>query len=423
MAEKPTPKNAGPQAVVGDERPVSKSMRGQIKTYELPTPRSASKITNTRRYLILGLLGALALSVLLVGGALLQLFVLAPRETVSAVGGVSIGRAQVQNRVKLDYANLVSRYQNLQGTVQQAQASGDEQSQFLVQFYQQQLQQLVPQFDASQIARNSLNGLVSEQIVRQEAAKRGIVASNDDVQGAIEEQFGFRVAPLPAPTDGSPPAPPATPVPEATFRDSYNRVVDYYKTQGLGENDLRSLFELRVIEGRLKDTFGAELPKSDVQYRFNYLRLYSETVANDILVKAQAAPAGFTALISSTNAVTETNMGDGDVQDWMLGPNLSNRYGEDVLAALNGAPVGQVTGVFSPAANSFYVVQPVGRENRPLNKTDLDAAAQTAFSDWLKKQEADPAVVSAAPTTDLSSMVPKTIRDQITNFRQQVSRQ
>ena len=50
------------------------------------------------------------------------------------------------------------------------QASNDQNNSFLVQFYQQQLQQVSSRASVDQIARTSLNDLIDQALIRQEAA-------------------------------------------------------------------------------------------------------------------------------------------------------------------------------------------------------------------------------------------------------------
>jgi hypothetical protein len=400
-------------------RPAVKSMRFRSNNPELPTPRISNE-AKVRRIIVYGSLIAFALTAILVSAALLQLFVLAPREAVATVGGVDITKAELQNRTKLEYASISSQYNRLSDAVQQAQAQGGDQAGFLAQFYQQQLQQLALQIDPAVIARNSLNNLIGERLIRQEAAARGITINPDDVQLRIEDDIGYFRAPKPDPTPSTPgatPEPAPTSIPEAQFQDGYKRGVDYFKSVGLSEQDFRGSYELRMIEEKLREDLVKDLPKQDLQYKFDYVRFNNQAAATDAVARLNSGAVTMPALISATNAITENIPGNGDSIDWSLKKTVEGRFDADLVKALDTAEIGKVTTVFSETAGSFYVAQLGGREVRALSAADLDAQKRATFDEWLRKAQDDPAKV-ANKSADIVNIVPKNIRDQIAVFKQ-----
>ena len=75
--------------------------------------------------------------------------------------------------------------------IQQQSAQGDQSGSFLLQFYQQQLQQLASQTTADSIAQQTLDDMITDKLVRQEATKRGLTISADDVEKERRGKSGF----------------------------------------------------------------------------------------------------------------------------------------------------------------------------------------------------------------------------------------
>jgi hypothetical protein len=184
--------------------------RVQLSRYE--------REARTRRIVVIGAAIVAALTLALIIAAVVQLRVVEPNRTVASVGGQTISLSDVQKRMKFDQKQVEQRYSQLAQQVSQLQQQGGDPNQnFLLQFYQQQLQQIGQQASAEGIATQSLTSMINDKLVRQEAAKRGIAVSADAVQEAIESNYGFyRVTLTPFPTDTPLPTPTATLEPTAT---------------------------------------------------------------------------------------------------------------------------------------------------------------------------------------------------------------
>ena len=184
--------------------------RVQLSRYE--------REARTRRIVVIGAAIVAALTVALIIAAVVQLRIVEPNRTVASVGGQAIGLSDVQKRMKFEQAQVEQRYSELAQQVSQLQQQGGDPNQnFLLQFYQQQLQQIGQQASAEGIATQSLTSMITDKLVRQESAKRGITISAEDVQQAIEKNYGFyRVTLTPFPTDTPLPTPTQTTAPTAT---------------------------------------------------------------------------------------------------------------------------------------------------------------------------------------------------------------
>ena len=355
--------------------------------------------------------------------AVLQLLVFEPNQSVATVGNVSITRSQAENRMKLDTAQLVNRFNDLAVSAQQAQASGGDSAAFLAQFYQQQLQQLGTQVDVNNIARQSISSLINEQLIRQEAAARGLTAPDGEIQAELEKTFGFFRATLtPFPTNTPVPAGTATAEPrvqptsisDADLQSSQQRGVEFYKAYGYTESDFRKVFELTLLDNKLREALAKDIKKDDLHYKFDFVRFNEEAKAKEAQAKLVSKAISFEALISQTNAITES-IGNGESVDWTLKANVDSRYGSEIVAALDSAPIGQVSNVISSTFGGFYVIQPKGREMRALSEFDLQTAQRKVYDDWLKTAGEDTTKVKRPDNP--ADFAPKMVKDLVTRFR------
>src|SRR5688572_186053 len=165
---------------------------------ESPTPKVVTKkhiarLERERRQanIIRGIaIGGILLVVLLLGYGYLKLNVLQLREPVAEVNGVTITTGQWQERVQLQRVNLLNLYQTYQ-------------------FYQQsfgmdttqQLQEIQLTLQSPEIlGQDVLDQMVEEVLIRQEAEKRGISVSAEELETFIQESYQFFPNGTPSPT-------------------------------------------------------------------------------------------------------------------------------------------------------------------------------------------------------------------------------
>ncbi len=405
-----------------------------------------------RQFVILGSILLAVVVVVLIAAALLQIFVIEPQRAVASVGEQTINVQQLQKRMRYDQAQLLNRFNQLQQQVVQLQQSGDPSAQFLQQFYQQQLQQIVVQSSAEQIAQSSLSALIDDLLIRQEATRRGITVSPEDVTEELEINFGFyrkTLTPFPTYTPVTPETPiptatgevtattagvtptltpePTIPLPTATPRLQPTSITegDYqlllqntladYQPLGITEQDLRELIAGNLYRRRLQEAFAEETPNIAPHYKFDYVRfnaLDDAQKASDQLARNEL---DFAALISQTNAITQpAPIGSGASMDWTSRPRVESQFGADIADQLASAPIGAPTPVVTSSFGSFYILLPLGREDRPLSEGELETEQQRAFSDWLSKARADDSRVRRL--IDPTTVIPAAVRDAARNF-------
>ncbi|MCS6846438.1 MAG: SurA N-terminal domain-containing protein [Anaerolineae bacterium] len=406
-----------------------------------------------RQFVILGSILLAVITVVLVAAALVDLFIIQPQRTVASVGDQTITVQQLQKRMRYDQAQLRSRFNQLQQQVAQLQQGNDPSASFLQQFFQQQLQQIVLQSSAEQIAQNALSALIDDSLIRQEAARRGITVTPEEVTEELEKSFGFyrkTLTPFPTYTPVTPdtPAPTATgevtttaaagvtptvtPEPtaipptatprlqptsitEGDFRLLLQNTLAEYQPLGITEQDLRDLIAGNLYRERVQKAFADETPKVAPHYKFDYVRFNTLEEAQKAADRLARRELDFTALISQTNAITQpAPIGSGESMTWTSRPSVQSRFGIDIANQLASAPLGAPTPVITSSSSSFYILLPLGREDRPLSESELQSEQRRAFDDWLNETRENAGLVKRL--IDPTTVIPQTVRDAARNF-------
>lgn len=129
-------------------------------------------------YLFSGLLAAV---ILLLAYGYLDIHYFQLSKPVATVGGVEISAKEFESRVRIQRTQLLSSYQQ---NMQYQQILGVDMSQQLqqIQYYLQ---------TPGVIGQSVLDQMINEEIVRQEAAKMGITVSAEELEEAIQADFGY----------------------------------------------------------------------------------------------------------------------------------------------------------------------------------------------------------------------------------------
>jgi peptidyl-prolyl cis-trans isomerase D len=154
-----------------------------------PTKKHLARLERERRQtriiVITSVVVVLAV-VLLIGYGILNQTVLAKLRPVAVVNGDNIRTSLFQAQTRyVRYAvirNAMQTYQMVQYFGQDPSMAG----QFI-----QQLQQYQAQLSPVTIGNQVLDNLIDDRLIRQEAARRGITVSDEEIQKAFEAAFGF----------------------------------------------------------------------------------------------------------------------------------------------------------------------------------------------------------------------------------------
>lgn len=412
----------------------------------------------TRRFVVIGSIVVTFAVILLIAAAILQVLVFEPNRTVATAGGENITVSQVQSRMKLEFADANYSFNQLAQQVQQLQQSNDPNQSFILQFYQQQLQQMASQMTEDQISSKALDALVTDALVRQEARRRNISVSTDDVAQEMEKSIGYyRVTLTPFPTylpvtpqptatqapltstfaltNTAPittfatatPEPTATPrlqptsITNAELQQGRERGQQFYTSLGYDAAQSDRIYENSLLTKKLQEAFAREVPTQTQHYRFDYVRFNTLETATLYSQMLSTGKITFAAMITEVNTITQPeSIGMGVQQDWMSKFGVEGQFGNEVLAVLESAPLNIPSSVItSQLTGSSYLVLPLERGIRTLDDNDLAQAQRKGYDEWLAAAKADKTKVDRK--VDPLTILPKEVRTNIASFQSQLN--
>ena len=396
-------------------------MPKQSSNLKVVTKKHLARLERERRQI--NIIRAIAITgivivLLLLGFAFLQMRV------VARVNGASITTRSWQERVRLERVNLynqLSRYQFFQ------QNFGMDTS--------QQQQQILTQLNSTEtIGQTVLDQMIDEVLIRQEAEKRGLTATAEEVEKLMREAYNFFPNGTPTPTltptefayptlssqqltiypptstatvaptttaepsatpdisatataTSTPPLPTPTFVPEQAtlsptpfteegFQKQYTESLAEFKTYGISERTLRTVYEAQVLRQKLQEDIAKDLPHTETQVLVRHVLVDTpeEAAEAQVLLDRGTDFARVAADLSKDPGSAET----GGVYDWAPASSYVPEFQDAVLTQEIG-----VIGEPVQTDYGYHIIQVIGREELPLTDTQFEQATQVALTDWL----------------------------------------
>ncbi|RME07018.1 MAG: hypothetical protein D6803_05015 [Anaerolineae bacterium] len=376
-----------------------------------------------RRIIIYSTIAVVAVTVLLVGYGVLKAKVLDLRQPIVTVNGDKVSVAEFQARARFQRLQLVNQYSSY---YQFMVNFTDENTRPMIENSLRQIQfQLEPAFLGAQM----LDEVITDLLVRQEAQKRGITVTPEEVERYIGETFFMyypdgtptpiptlelvptstlsplqltlvaytptptaepttEVTPTPTeavtPTETAPTTAPPTPTPYTAEQYAANlaKYVDFLQTTAnLTEADLRTYAESVLYRQKLMDELAQNLPESEEQVWARHILVASEEEAQAVLERLNAGE-DFAALAQELSTDTTTAERGGDL-GWFSRGEMVEPF-EAVAFALQ---IGQIS---EPVQSDFgwHIIQVLGHEERPVSPLRRDTLQQQAFNAWLDEARA-----------------------------------
>jgi peptidyl-prolyl cis-trans isomerase D len=402
-------------------------MAKQSSTPKVITKKHIARLERERRQtrLILGIAIAGIVVVLgLLGYGYLRINVLQLREPVAEVNGVKITTGEWQERVRFQRAQLVNVYN--QYLLYQQNFGFD---------YSQQLQEIQGMMSLPEtLGQQVLDQMRDEILIRQEAEKRGITVSPEEVEKTFQENFGFfpNGSPTPTitptefsfptltsqqltlspststPTEASTPTPEATatndpsmtPTPTATaapasptpvpelptatptpytlegFQTDYEKMLEDYKSYNISEKTIRSVYETDLLRKKLMDELTKDIPQTEEQVWARHILVETEVEAKAAYNLLQQG-ADFAQLARTSSKDTGSGANGGDL-GW-FGKGAMVPPFEEAAFSQEMGEIGE------PIKSDFgyHIIQVLGRQELPLNATQYEQKKQTLFDEWL----------------------------------------
>jgi len=364
----------------------------------------AEREARMNRWIIAGTVavGVLVLGILVYGYLAENVF--KGRAPVATVNGVPITTADFQARVR--HYRIVLQEQRDYYTAQRMQLDPtDPNASFLLEYLNGQIRQLdsmLSEASATALGKEVLDRMVQEELIRQEAARRGLTVSQEEIDRAIEEQFGYDrdaavafltptvvpTAPVTAETALTATATPVpTPVPKEEFDRRYQEYVKtYLKPSGLSEAKFRAMVEASLLYDKLQQAMAAEVPQTMEQVQIRYLSFPTQEDAGKVAERLGKGEKWED--IAAEIKADEKSAAYASESEWVTQGFLKEQFGEEAAGTIWETPAPQYTAPLAGTDSRWYIVQVMGREVRELESWLRSYEEQRAFQEWLQAQMA-----------------------------------
>lgn len=393
----------------------------------IPTKKHMARLEREQRQrrMIIIATGVVLITVvaLIAYGIISELF-LQPRQPVATVNGDEISTRDFQAMVRFNRQQLVDSALSTFQFLQMFQDNPETQASFV-----NQLSQIQSQLTPSLIGQQSLDTMIDDKLIRQEAAKRGITVSENEVDQAFQEALGFYPEGTPSPTPTLPTLPtstlsalqktlvPPTPTLTATsvptttatlvatgtatevptitptslptltpteytldaYQEQYQTIVtNFEESINFGENELRGVLESQLYLRKVQESVLEDLDILPVEEQVwaRHILVEDEDTANSVLDRLDNGE-DFCELASELSTDTSNKERCGDL-GW-FGRSVMVSEFEEAAYALE---IGETS---DPLETQFgwHIIQKLGHEERPLSSAEYQGLRDQSFNTWL----------------------------------------
>jgi hypothetical protein len=376
------------------------------------------------RYLLIGISAVAAIIILILVAGIFKTQVADPAATRNAkealkslpaatVNGSMISIADWQARVRYERQLRINQIAQLNQQLSFFDPS-TEFGQQLINQGQAQIQEIQNLLNLGDgIASDVLSQMIDEELMRQEADRRGIAVTPQELQKFIEvDLFGFPFPPTPEPVPTLPPptlSPTATVTPEPTpsptipptprsredFESDYQQYTEQVKEiTEMSEEQWRSMLEAELLRDKLVEAFGAEVETEALQAKGSYIVTQDIAGAEAVLGRL-AAGETFEALVEEIGAdESEEPAAQAGSFDWSPATLLSQRFGDQFATVVMDTDAGNYSRTaISALDGGFYLVYVEEKEVRELADYLLEQQRNDALDSWLETQQQGDGIV------------------------------
>ncbi len=357
---------------------------GQSKALTKKQIARSKKVKRQQQRIWLGVAAVVLFMFAILVIGIVQEYVVSPRQPVATVNGEEISRADYQKRVRYDQWELLLTEQRL--ISQQSQYDpNDETLKFFYDYIGGQVEQ-VRQLRQG-VPQQALEDLINEALVRQEATRRGLTVSEDEVDQAIERWFGYdRNPPQPTPTPITmttvlTPTTPITPMTREEFEESFGQYLEAMRSaaKGFTQEDYRNFVIQALLLQKLRESVGAQVPTTDEHVHAYHILVEDEETATEVLDRLNNGE-DFADLVAQYSTDEDSKEKGGEL-GWLAEDQM------DAASAVVDAAFALQPGEFSEAVESYkgYHIITIDerRADYPLDETTLSSRQSQAFTDWL----------------------------------------
>jgi foldase protein PrsA len=308
-----------------------------------------------------------------------------PNTAVAKVNGVSITAESWAKAMVLQSKNLDNQLAYWDNQKLGMGGGADSSQAYLQQIIEQQRQQI--QQSQQELIYTVPDQLIANELVGQEAEKRGLVVTPAEADAAIREMF--QPTPQEPVTGTVSTTPTPTPIPANAWEQQYKQ---YLTTLGVSDGDYRRIALLPGLRrDKLQVALSETMATTAEQIRVSHIVTDMADVAMAILARVQAGE-DFASLARDLSGDTATAEIGGDL-GWYPRDILAGEYGPDVEAAAWRLQVGEVVTAPVQSYTGYEIIKLTGREaSRALDSDKLTQLQTAVLENWLTAQMSSPGV-------------------------------
>lgn len=375
-----------------------------------------------------GIVVALVLLVLIV--AVVNEYVIRPRQPVAEVGNETIGLNDWQGRVRYQRAQFIISLED------QLEAFGDVS---LVQQFSGQQINLLAQPEV--LGELVLEQMIDEVLVRQVAEERGISVTDEEVEERIGEQFNYFggdvPTPQPTPTETIMPTPSLTPIPtdvitevvptntplstpaqgptstprptatavsEEAFQEEFGSLMGRFREMGVNEATYREVIRAATYREKLGEALAEEQNLSDeAEHASIYVLVFqgAEAAQNALAaVEEEGYLTVWNQIRSTPSTAEDAAFPNAQATEllWRTQNQIEEQFGPAVAEAAFELELDTPSDVIESAqpgdesdlvtGTGQYLIMVSGREVRELSQSQLQTRQQELVSQVIEEQRA-----------------------------------
>jgi hypothetical protein len=408
---------------------MAKGQKSQLVTKKHLARQQRERIQN--RYILIVSIAIIVIVVGLIGYGVVQQYILQPQQPVAKVANNAITTKQFQTYARYERLQYIQQYQQYQ---QFAQLFGSDQAS--LSYIQQYLAQIQYQLEPTNVGQSALDYLIADQIIKQEADKRGITVTDAEIDKSLQDYFGYfpngtpttepTLVPVPTSTlnptqivlvpptataiptaTASPtpiitvtqevasqtpigvisptlPAPTSTPLPTATpytlsayQNDFKTYMTDIHSFANLSEADFRWIFGMQLLRQKVFDAITADVSRQQDEVWARHIVISDQTQAQSIYDRL-ANGGDFITIATEVYSGTSNTIDLG----W-FGLGTLDANAEKIVFNMQ---IGQFSEPIQ-TANGWEIYQVLGHEVRTLTDSEYNTLKQTDFQNWIDQQK------------------------------------